>query len=512
VSKSTVREVSRGGFYLGLEQLTMIVGGVLYSIVVLRMLGPATYGILNLGQAAIGLAGVLTTNVESYLERFVAEFDARGMGRVLRPLVRKILTVKTLLAIAAGVLIVLLADPIATAYGYRDLRRLLPVLAPLVLLEGAYMVLRTTLFGLQRFRSIWIIALANNFLKLVIVVALWRMHEGVVALVAGIVLVQSLTVAALAVLCIRFLPRETAPATEVPTHRKIWGYVLPLFGARAFFLSGQHLNRLILGALLSASELGLASFALMTLERFIALAGSVSNALLPTLSRLRGEGRNESIEQVVTQGYRLVAGLSAAMTVGIFCLAREITLITGGREFAGAILPLQVLALIPLFRTLQQPVNMSFYTYEKTRTVFWLAGLKFAVEPALYPLLIPRFGIAGVALASLLSSVAVFGPTLAIGDRLFPRTALVRRHVTLTAWAISGAIVIAGFAAGRLPEPWPGLAARGLVLIAGVAAIVLLGRMICGDDLRRLAEASRRARTGRLLQATAGILDRVQGA
>ena len=433
------------------------------------------------------------------------------MGRVLRPLVRKILTVKTLLAVGRGLLIVLLADPIATYYGYRDLRRLLPVLAPLVLLEGAYMVLRTTLFGLQRFRSIWIVALANNSHEardrrraLAHARRGRRARRGNRPRASGHGRRAG-----------RALPSFPAARDRGrgrrPDAPEDLGIRPALFGARAFFLSGQHLNRMILGKLLSASEVGLASFALVTLERFIALAGSVSNALLPTLSRLRSEGRDEAIERVVTQGYRLVAGLSAALAVGIFCLAREITLITGGGEFAGAIVPLQVFALIPLFRTLQQPVNMSFYTYEKTRTVFWLAGLKFAVEPILYPFLIPRFGVAGVALASLLSSVAVFGPTLAIGDRLFPRTAPERRHVTLTAWAISGASVVAGFAAGRLGEPWPGLPARGLVLIAGVGALVLLGRMVRGDDLRRLAEASRRDRTGRLLRATAGVLDRVQG-
>lgn len=510
MSQSAVREVSRGGFYLGLEQVAMIVGGVLYSVVVLRMLGPATYGVLNLGQATIGLAGVLTTNIESYLERFVAEFDARGLGSILRPLVRKILVVKTLLAIGAWILIVLLADVITDYYGYRDLRRLLPVLAPLVLLEGAYMVLRTTLFGLQRFRSIWIVALANNAMKLAIVVVLWRLHEGVVALVSGIVLVQALTVAGLGILCLRFLPRAESDPDAVPTHRRIWGYVLPLFGARAFFLSGQHLNRLILGALLSAENLGLASFALMTLERFIALAGSVSNALLPTLSRLKGEGREATIEQVVTQGYRLVAGLSAAMTIGIFCLAREVTLITGGGEFVLAVAPLQILSLIPLLRTMQQPVNMSFYTYEKTRTVFWLAGLKFAVEPILYPLLIPRFGVSGVALSSLLSSVVVFGPTLHIADTLFPRTVRDRRSSTLVSWAIAGATLAAGFLAGRLGEPLPNLAARCLVMVLGIGVLVLFSRLVRGDDLRRLAEAGHRAGPARLLNVTAGMLDRVQ--
>ena len=47
-------------------------------------------------------------------------------------------------------------------------------------------MLRTSLFGLQRFRSIWIVALANNLLKVAVVFALWRMDEGVVALVVGL--------------------------------------------------------------------------------------------------------------------------------------------------------------------------------------------------------------------------------------------------------------------------------------------------------------------------------------
>ena len=156
-------------FYLGLEQITATIGGFLYAMIVLRMLGPATYGVLSIGQAAVGLAGVLTTNIEAYLERFVAEIDARRLGGTLRPLIRKVLVVKGLLALLASVLVILLADWIATSYGQRDLRRLLPALAPLIFLEGAYLVLRFTLFGLQRFRYIWLIALWNNLLKLAVV-------------------------------------------------------------------------------------------------------------------------------------------------------------------------------------------------------------------------------------------------------------------------------------------------------------------------------------------------------
>lgn len=511
MTQSAVREVSRGGFYLGLEQLTIIVGGVLYSIVVFRMLGPATYGILSLGQAAIGLASVLTTNMESYLERFVAEFMANGMGGVLRRLVSRVLTTKVFLAIVAMVLVIVLADPIARAYKYGELRRLLPVLTPLVLLEGLSWPLRVTLFGLQRYRAIWVVSLVTNVLKIAIVLVLWMLHEGVVALVCGLVAVQLVTVLVLGALLLRYLPPSSGPDSSVPTHKRIWQYVLPLLGGRVFFLSGQHLNRMILGALLPARDLGLASFALVTLERFIALAGAVPNALLPTLSRLRGEKRPEAIETVVTEGYRLVTALAVAMMAGIICLAREAVLITGGPEYLGAVLPLQILALVPLFRTMQQPLNMSFYTYEKTKTVFWLAGLKFAVEPLLYPLLIPRLGIAGVAIASLLSSVVVFGPTSFIADRLFPSTAGTRRTETLKAWGIGAIVGVAAWAAHLLAEPWPGMAVRIAILVGGLAILLLIGRTVRGDDLRSLARELRRPRAERALHATAGWLDRIQG-
>lgn len=510
MSRSTVREVSRGSFYLGLEQLTTIIGGIFYSIVVLRMLGPAAYGTLSLGQAAIGLAGVLTTNVEAYLERFVGEIDARGDGHILRPLVRKVLAVKVVLALAAGVLVFLLADTVATAYGHRDLRRLLPVLAPLILLEGAGYALRVTLFGMQRFRSIWLVSLGNNLLKLAIVVLLWRLNEGVVALVAGLVFVQAFSVAALGALVERFLPRERTGAPETPTHRKIWQYVLPLLGARAFFLSGQHLNRLILGALLPARELGLASFALMTIERFIALLAAVPNSLLPALSRLRGEGRDGEIERTVTEGYRVVAAMALLLMAGTYCLARETVWITGGGEFLPAVVPLQILALTPLFRTMQQPLTMCFYTYERTKIVFWLAAIKFAVEPLAYPLLIPRLGVSGAALASLLSSVVVFGPSVYLADRILPQTASLRHRATAIVWSIGVFVAVAGWFAGRIRPYWPDLAARLLLTAAALAAILFLGRLIRGDDLRRFAEASRRGRVARLMGPVAGWLDRAQ--
>jgi len=202
--------------------------------------------------------------------------------------------------------------------------------------------------------------------------------------------------------------------------------------------------------------------------------------------------------------------MALLLMAGTYCLARETVWITGGGEFLPAVVPLQILALTPLFRTMQQPLTMCFYTYERTKIVFWLAAIKFAVEPLAYPLLIPRLGVSGAALASLLSSVVVFGPSVYLADRILPQTASLRHRATAIVWSIGVFVAIAGWFAGRIRPYWPDLAARLLLTAAALAAILFLGRLIRGDDLRRFAEASRRGRVARLMGPVAGWLDRAQ--
>jgi len=71
-------------------------------------------------------------------------------------------------------------------------------------------------------------------------------------------------------------------------------------------------------------------------------------------------------------------------------------------------------------------------------------------------------------------------------------------------------VAVAGWFAGRIRPYWPDLAARLLLIAAALAAILFLGRLIRGDDLRRFAEASRRGRVTRLMGPVAGWLDRAQ--
>src|SRR5580765_8149615 len=77
------RHVTRGAFYLAVEKTAALISGMLYFALLLRWLGPTNYGMLTLALAITGLASISTGNLEVFLERFAAEYQARGRSDLL---------------------------------------------------------------------------------------------------------------------------------------------------------------------------------------------------------------------------------------------------------------------------------------------------------------------------------------------------------------------------------------------------------------------------------------------
>src|SRR5262249_3179009 len=116
MSGQILKNVSRGSFYLTAEQLAALVAGMAYSIIVVRWLGPGSYGLFSLGLAIIGLATMGTGNFELYLERFSAEYEARGQMHVLQRAHFLTLALKCLLGVLVGTALITLAGVIAQNY------------------------------------------------------------------------------------------------------------------------------------------------------------------------------------------------------------------------------------------------------------------------------------------------------------------------------------------------------------------------------------------------------------
>ena len=297
-------------------------------------------------------------------------------------------------------------------------------------------------------------------------------------------------------------PRASDPAPGAPGPRGEHGvvtdmlrYCLPLLGARAAFLSGQNLSKVILGRFFPPEALGLFAFAFQTVERFVGLVYAIPSSLLPSLTQLHSQGDWLRLRRLLDKGFRLVATLGAVLSFLILIFAQEITRVIGGSTFLPAVGLLQVLALVPWVRTAQQPLTMGFYALRRTQVVLGLALLKFSVELGSYLLFIPVLGLPGAAWANLVGAVAAFTGALVATDRALGGD---ERH-RWTVMAKTGTIVLLGVAAAfamrSLPFEWHVLFVVKVALVVPVLLVViLLFDLVTLDDLARAQGIDIRAR------------------
>ena len=265
------------------------------------------------------------------------------------------------------------------------------------------------------------------------------------------------------------------------------GYCLPLLGARAAFLSGQNLGKVLLAKVMDAAQLGYFTFAFQTIERFVELVYALHSALLPSLTHLVAREERERLGYVFDQAFRLVQVAGCVLAWTLFAFAPEITLWVGSPLFLPSIGMLQVLALVPIARTAQQPLTMLFQATRRPGIVLTLAALKLGVELACYLAIVPRLGGMGAAWANLAGAVASYALALVFTSTLLAETAKERTGVVARALALIVTMLALAWLllASGSTSAWSFIA-RLLLVLPGVFALFAL-RLVTRYDLEKLS-------------------------
>jgi len=486
------RSVSRGAFYLAVEKVAALLSGTAYFALLLRWLGPTKYGIMTLALSFAGLATMATGNFEVYLERYAAEYQANGRLRTLRLAQHLALQLKLGLGLLATGLLIGLAPFLSAQYHMPELRLLLPLLSIMVAFDGFATTGRATLFGMQRFRMVCLIAVAFHVAKTVMVGALWFTRRGLPELAVGLAVLTVLQGIATSAVPLWALRHSEDAADSAPTPgprallREMVAYCTPLLGARITFLSGQNLSKVVLGKLFDATQLGYFSFAFQTMERFVELVHTLPSSLLPSLTHLVARQERDRLRYVFDQAFRLIQVTACMLSFAVFVFAREITLLVGSPLFEPAVPLLRILALVPIARTAQQPITMLLQALRRPGTVLSLALIKFGGEFSGYFTLVPALAMVGAGLANLTGAVLSYAVALGLLNRALPEGALER----VRAVAISIGVTVPLLAAGALLDRgpifgWSFVARLALIPIA-IVALFALG-LITRYDLGKLA-------------------------
>jgi O-antigen/teichoic acid export membrane protein len=483
---------TRGAFYLGLEKGIAMVSTILYTALMARWLGPYNYGMLTVAFSVVTLATAFTGNFEMYLERYAAEYQVHGRIRTLRRAFHTALALKLALGVVACAVLIGLTRWLAAFYRIEQLTVLIPLLTVFVATDGLATTGRAVLFGLQRFEWVSGLSLIFNVGKTVLVAFLWFTGQGLVSLAVGFSVLAALQAIVTFGVSEWVLLRERSgalPASESETEggllRAMFSYCAPLYGARLSFLSGQNLGKLVLGKVLDPTTLGLFTFAFQTVERFVELAHTVPNSLLPSLTQVVANDDREQLRYVTDQAFRLIQLLACALSFVLFVFAFEIVRVVGSSLFVPAIPMLRILALVPVARTAQQPLTMLFQAMRRPGYVFSLAVVKLATEVAGYFVLLLPLGAPGACWANLGGAVAAFAGALWLASVVVPEGTAERFGAVMRNLLLLGPALLMTLFAEREMGVMASLPIRLFLVLPAIVGMFALG-LVTRYDLGKL--------------------------
>lgn len=310
--------------------------GVIQSVIVIRLLAPAEFGLVGLVMSIGGVVGVTQHLgiVDGAIREIAVLKNKREIGKVfwVSHLVRQLVT----LPLTFG-LIMLSSVIAADIYGRPEIVPYLQLFALSLILQGFQDVLGATLTGVKRFGSLYAIQILTATINIGVFGYLtWRF--GITGFFWAVIITTSVMVLLLLMVVIKHLRGYLA----LPSPREIQQYAkrvmrvgVYMYVARIFFVLWQRLPLLLLGGVLAADELGFLNVSLTFGARLTIVAMALSEVNLSWMSSLFAHER-ERFKQMVQLNLKRVFLLMMGLTMILLFFAPEILLYVVGEEYLPA--------------------------------------------------------------------------------------------------------------------------------------------------------------------------------
>lgn len=424
-------------------------------LILARLLAPEDFG-----RAAMVL--VVYTVAEFFTDAGVVQF------LVQRPeFTRKALHtgfwIHAFLGACASVLALTLAPLVASFFGDSSLTPMLRT-ASLALLLGslgappAALLLREMRFSALAWRQM-IGVLVGSAVAIVLAVR----QFGAWALVWERIAVTAATALTLFVAA-KYLPRF---AFDRGLARDIWAFGVPLRGSLLVNMVGRQFDRILIGKLLGAAELGIYNLAYQGILRPLQfLSRPVAQVLFPAMARLQ-ESRERLGRALIRASGFAVALLWPPVVLGYIWAPKLVPLVLGG-QWARAVVPLQFLALGSLPLLLSSILGAALTALAQSTLIFRLSLFGTLGSLAIVAVTAPA-GIAGVA-AGLALWFWVQGVVQVLASARVLALPFAHLFLPLAKGMVTVGVTLTGYRWLSAALPWPELTASGLFLLVWVTA------------------------------------------
>jgi len=431
-------------FTIGIEFGTMIY--------LMRQLGPEPFGLVAMVMSLIVILRILQDGGAGAFLVSDRGLNAERVGAAL---------IVSLGFSVAAVLIALACTPLVAGF-YNDSRVAeIWIIVSLLIVFSALSSVPISIAQKEQcfFLVSWIPALAHLAAGIsAIALSLTRNDFWPIIIYHVVVSMLTLTISWLAV-------RPKASLPQKNDLKDVFHFSKGLFVFEFLNVLNRNADDILIGRVLGSQALGLYGFAYRMLSLPLRrIGGMVSTLAYPRLSKLVPDWK--AVGHGLAEVMREVALFATPVCIGVALSAQELIHVTVGDEWQGALIPLQVFAVLGIYQT---PFSMLGLAYLVSKNTSQMAKWAFISTPVIilsFFVGLP-WGIEGVAFAYSLATLALFWPMVKMAASVL--------HVD--PWMLlKGAIT--GIATG-LVISIPVAMVCTITSLLGADAIVILSSTIC---------------------------------
>lgn len=394
----------------GSKVVTFVLGLMLTPILV-RLLGGSLYGDYAFLLSLLGITMVLVNaGIFDGTRKFVAESrnQERWTEHVLGFYFR---TALILALIAASIFIIASRTGLSQSSFGSKFNLYFYLLSGLIIVKQADSVSRGGLMGLGLEDKSEPLQILRKILFAIIGLSLVYLGHGIIGLFIGLIL-SSLFVSILGFAILFKRLDIIAVFSQAPKYLPKWellsfnslSVVLILLTASLY-----HVDILLLRSMVGSQATGYYKAALVVAEFLWFVPNALQTVLLHSTSEMWSEEQTERITGMVSKITRYNLTLTLLLSIGIAALADDFVPLYFGSEFNASVVPLLLLLPGTLGFALARPIFAVGQGKGTLKLLILATGIAAFINLCLNLLLIPRYGMAGAAIATSIGYGSMFG-------------------------------------------------------------------------------------------------------
>jgi O-antigen/teichoic acid export membrane protein len=460
---------------------------------VIHTLGDTSYGLWILLTSLTGYFGILNLGLRPAINKYVAEFSAKGDERRLNETVSAVLS----LYVGLAVLVILLSvglflslDSLSMPAELLQNRWVVIVFGLQLALSLPAVVFGGVLSGMQRYDLHNAIGISTNLARAIATVLVLQRHPTLMSL-ATITLGSSLV----GYVLLLWAARRQCPALRLRLGRASSETLMMLFrysgvaalislGTRLFFYA----DSFIVGALVSIAAVTHYAVATSLISYVKSFIGESTNMLNPAASALAADAREDKLRTLAIYSTRFSLALTLPLALGLMFLGREFIVLWMGPNYAGSATILAILAATLSLSIAQSGTVSILYGLGRHNTFVKLVMIEGVLNVGLSLALGSVWGLVGVALGNGIAS-SVLGivllPRLVCREMNIPIATYFREaFLGPLASAVPMALTLAALVATASAYSWPNFIARGFIAVAVYAPVAFFCCFTTADRRR----------------------------